>query len=217
MGAAIRNELDLFRHRSKDRAEFNFALPCEYPGAIYRAAEKRAMFGMRKGRSRSLDARGRRQWYERSEESGRAIDTRIAELRSLPRDQLADAAFILSMAAKRQSELILESIPDSAKGEFASSSSRSGVLKTHHAEEAVSILRHHTAIARSLIEFLSERLPDVRFSVQQREAVVLLAAMIREQRLEGILEGLRLGGLLNQPTGDRHAGFDRGPENDEGG
>jgi hypothetical protein len=27
----------------------------------------------------------------------------------------------------------------------------------------------------------------------------MVAAMIREQRLEGILEGLRLAGLLNEP------------------
>lgn len=115
------------------------------------------MFGKRQGLSRSLDARRRRQWYERSEKSGRAIDARIAELRSLPRAQLADAAFILSMAARRQSELIMEAIQESTKAEFVFSSSRGGALKSHHAEEAVSILRHHTAIVPSFVEFLSKR------------------------------------------------------------
>jgi hypothetical protein len=43
-----------------------------------------------------------------------------------------------------------------------------------------------------------EQLPDVHFTIQQQDAVSMMAAMIREQRLEGILEGLRLAGLLNE-------------------
>jgi hypothetical protein len=38
----------------------------------------------------------------------------------------------------------------------------------------------------------------VHFTIQQQDAVSMMAAMIREQRLEGILEGLRLAGLLNE-------------------
>jgi len=45
---------------------------------------------------------------------------------------------------------------------------------------------------------MSEQLPDVHFTIQQQDAVSMMAAMIREQRLEGILEGLRLAGLLNE-------------------
>jgi hypothetical protein len=54
---------------------------------------------------------------------------------------------------------------------------------------------------------LFERLPEVRFTVHQQEAVSMLAAMIREQRIEGVLEGLRLAGLLNESSRDRHAGM----------
>jgi len=35
----------------------------------------------------------------------------------------------------------------------------------------------------------------------------MLAAMIREQRIEGVLEGLRLAALLNESSRDRHAGM----------
>ncbi|MGY3079162.1 hypothetical protein ACVWZZ_005570 [Bradyrhizobium sp. LM6.10] len=46
----------------------------------------------------------------------------------------------------------------------------------------------------------------VCFTVDREEAVSLLVAIIREQRLEEALEGLRLAGLLNEPAKDRHAG-----------
>jgi hypothetical protein len=52
---------------------------------------------------------------------------------------------------------------------------------------------------------MSEQLPEVHFTIQQQDAVSMMAAMIREQRLEGILEGLRLAGLLNEASKRRHA------------
>jgi hypothetical protein len=45
---------------------------------------------------------------------------------------------------------------------------------------------------------VSEQPPDVHFTIPQQDAVSMVAAMIREQRLEGMLEGLRLAGLLNE-------------------
>jgi hypothetical protein len=45
---------------------------------------------------------------------------------------------------------------------------------------------------------MSEQLPEVHFTIQQQDAVSMMAAVIREQRLEGILQGLRLAGLLNE-------------------
>jgi hypothetical protein len=51
---------------------------------------------------------------------------------------------------------------------------------------------------QTFFEAMSEQLPDVHFTIQQQDAVSMMAAMIREQRLEGILEGLRLAGLLNE-------------------
>jgi len=55
---------------------------------------------------------------------------------------------------------------------------------------------------------LLQRPRDARFTVDQDEAVALLAATVREERIEGILEGLRLAGILNEPHKDRHARFD---------
>jgi hypothetical protein len=133
------------------------------------------------------------------------MQARIAELRSMPREKLADAVFLLSMAAKQQNERIKRSIQERAEFEFDPPAN--GDIADYLAEEAVSVLRHHEADVPRLIDVLSQQSPDVGFTVHQADAVSMLAAMIREQRLEGILEGLRLAGLLNESSKNRHAGF----------
>ena len=72
-----------------------------------------------------------------------------------------------------------------------------GDLATYLAEDAGYALRDHVTNPQTFFEVMSEQLPDVHFTIQQQDAVPM-AAMIREQRLEGIVEGLRLAGLLNE-------------------
>ncbi|MCK1422669.1 hypothetical protein IVB15_11745 [Bradyrhizobium sp. 182] len=133
------------------------------------------------------------------------IQARIAELRSLPREKLADAVFMLSMNARRQGELIRHAIEKRAEVDLDFEAPPNADLATYLANDVVSTLRHHVADFPTLLDLLVERAPDVCFTVDREEAVSLLAAIIREQRLEGVLEGLRLAGLLNQPAKDRHA------------
>jgi hypothetical protein len=54
------------------------------------------------------------------------------------------------------------------------------------------------------MDILSNRSPEIAFTIEQQDAVAMVAAMIREQRLDGILEGLRLAGLLSTPSKNRH-------------
>ncbi|MCA1474145.1 hypothetical protein [Bradyrhizobium sp. NBAIM08] len=151
--------------------------------------------------------RQRRQASQRETGPGEDIRHRIAGLRGLPRDQLADAVFMLAMDAKRQSALLREAINRRVAVELNPSSAPGEDLATYLADEAGSILRHHTADAPSFFDALLQRSQDVCFTVDQAEAVALLAATLREQRIEGILEGLRLAGVLNEPHKDRHGGF----------
>lgn len=144
---------------------------------------------------------------QREASPGDNIRDRIAGLRSLPREQLADAVFMLAMDAKRQSALLREAINQRADVEPGPSSAPDADLATYLAGESVLTLRHHTASAPSFLDALVQRSRDVRFILDQNEAVALLAAVIREQRIEGILEGLRLAGVLSEPSKDRHAGF----------
>jgi hypothetical protein len=115
--------------------------------------------------------------------------------------------FLLSMAAKQQSEQIRRSIKERAEAEFEFDPPQNRDIADYLSEDAVSVLRHHVADMPTLIDILSQRSPDVDFTVHHGDAVSMLAAMIRVQRLEGILEGLRLAGLLNESSKNRHAGF----------
>jgi hypothetical protein len=148
------------------------------------------------------------QWREANAESVKEIQAGIARLRSVPREQLADAVFLLLMAAKQHREGIRQSIEESAGADFEIGSAPSGDLAIYLAEQAVSALRYHEANAPTVLDLLFDRPSEARFTIDQKDAVSLLAAMVREQRIEGILEGLRLSGLLNEPSKDRHAKFE---------
>jgi hypothetical protein len=166
-----------------------------------------AMFGRRKSKARAHDAQQVHQRFERNERLGRDIYAHIAELRKVSREKLADAVFMLSIAAKQQSGLIRQFIKERTKADSDFGAPSDGDLATYLAEEAANTLRDHMTNVPTLLDLITERSPDVHFTVHQQDAVSMLAAMIREQRLEGILEGLRLAGLLNKSSKDRHSGF----------
>lgn len=143
------------------------------------------MVGLRKSRA----AANARRAEPRRESSVGDIQARIAELRSLPREELADAVFMLSMNA-RQGELIRHAIEKRAEVDLDFDPPPNADFATYLANDVVSTLRHHVADLPTLLDLLVERAPDVCFTVDREEAVSLLAAIIREHRLEGVLEGL---------------------------
>ena len=147
---------------------------------------------------REHEARQTQERFERNERAGKEIYARLAELKNVPRENLPDAVFMLSMAAKRQSEQIRQSIKDRTRYDFGFDTLTDGDLATYLAEDARCALRDLVVKPQTFFEAMSEQLPDVHFTIQQQDAVSMMAAMIREQRLEGILEGLRLAGLLNE-------------------
>jgi hypothetical protein len=147
---------------------------------------------------REQEARQTQERFERNERAGKEIYARMAELKNVPRENLPDAVFMLSMAAKHQSEQIRQAIKDRTRYDFDFDTLAAGDLATYLAEDAGYALRDHVTNPQTFFEAMSEQLPDVHFTIQQQDAVSMMAAMIREQRLEGILEGLRLAGLLNE-------------------
>ena len=64
---------------------------------------------------REQETRQTQERFERNERAGKEIYARMAELKNVPRENLPDAVFMLSMAAKRQSEQIRQAI----KGPYA--------------------------------------------------------------------------------------------------
>lgn len=158
-------------------------------------------------REQKRESRAKARRPHDGQENSENLQARIAALRTLPREQLADAVFMLSMEARRQSEVIRHAVRQRAEVEIETVTPSDNDLGTYLASEAVSTLRHHTASVPTLLDALVQRPRGNRFTVRHQEAVALLAAMVWEQRLEGILEGLRLAGVLNEASRDRHAGF----------
>jgi hypothetical protein len=168
------------------------------------------MFGKKQQKRRDYQAVEIRERFERNERTGKDIYARIAALKNVAREDLAHEVFMLYREAKHQSQLIRQSIKDHAQYDFDFGGKSGGDLATYRAEDAVYALRDHVTHPQTFFQAMSEQLPDVHFTIQQQDAVSMVAAMIREQRLEGILEGLRLAGVLNERR-KRH----RGPQMDE--
>ena len=147
---------------------------------------------------REPEARQTQQRFEQNERAGKEIYAGMAGLKNMPRENLPEAAFVLSMAAKRQSEQIRQSIKDRTRFDFDLDALVDGDLATYLAAHSGQALRDHVTNAPTFLEVVSEQLPDVHFTIPRLDAISLIAAMIREQRLEGLLEGLRLAGLLNE-------------------
>ena len=143
--------------------------------------------------------------FERNERIGKTISADIADLKKVPRENLPDAVFLLFMQAKQQSELIRRSIQDRTRDNFGFDGA-DGDRATYLAQDATHTLRDHVTNPQTIFEAISEQLPDVHFTIEQQDAVSMVAATIREQRLDGILEGLRLAGLLNEVPNRRRAG-----------
>jgi hypothetical protein len=166
------------------------------------------MFGSRRREKilREHEAEEAQARFERNKRDGKAIYAAIADLKKVPRENLPDAVFLLFMQAKQQSELIRRSIKDRTHYDFNFGGTIDGDLATYLAQDAAYALRDHVTNPQTFLEAMSEQLPDVHFTIQQQDAVSMVAAMIREQRLNGILEGLRLAGLLNEVPSRRRAG-----------
>lgn len=94
---------------------------------------------------KSRAAANARRAEARHESSVGDIQARIAELRSLPREKLADAVFMLSMNARRQGELIRHAIEKRAEVDLDFEAPPNVDLATYLANDVVSTLRHHTS------------------------------------------------------------------------
>jgi hypothetical protein len=113
---------------------------------------------------REQEARQTQERFERNERAGKEIYARMAELKNVPRENLPDAVFMLSMAAKHQGEQIRQSIKDRTRYDFDLDTLTDGDLATYLAEDAGYALRDHVTSPQTFFEALSEQLPDVHFN-----------------------------------------------------
>lgn len=117
---------------------------------------------------KSKAATNARRAQARRESSVDDIQARIAELRSLPREKLADAVFMLSINARRQGELKRQAIEKRAEVALDFDPPPKADLATYLASDVVSTLRHHVADLPCLTSWFSERLTFVSPSIGRR-------------------------------------------------
>src|SRR6202171_273251 len=101
-------------------ARGHFDLPCGARTGLYRRREGVRMFRKKRQEKilREHEARQTRERFERNERAGKEIYARMAELKNVPRENLPDAVFMLSMAGKHQGEQIPEARTDSTRYDF---------------------------------------------------------------------------------------------------
>src|ERR1700736_886525 len=152
-------------------ARGHFDLPCRARTGLYRRPEGVRMFRKKRREKilREHEARQTQERFERNERAGKEIYARVAELKNVPRENLPDAVFMLSMAAKHQSEQIRQSIKDRTRYDFDFDTLTDGDLATYLAEDAGYALRDHVTNPQTFFEAMSEQLPDVHFTIQQQD------------------------------------------------
>src|SRR6202521_5879352 len=102
-------------------ARGHFDLPCRARTGLYRRPEGVRMFRKKRQEKilREHEAQQTQERFERNERAGKEIYARKAELKNVPLENLPDAGFMLSMAAKHQSEQIRQSIKERTRDTFS--------------------------------------------------------------------------------------------------
>lgn len=127
--------------------------------------------------------------------AGISINTRLSELHSLDRSRLQTEARILLLEAKRQTAKIIQSIADRTDYDFGGLSDAEGDLFTFYGDMIAGVMREHSIDPQTVWQALSERIPSAHFTVHLHDAVAMTAAILREERVAGIIEGLEISSM----------------------
>jgi hypothetical protein len=162
------------------------------------------MFG-KKSRSREAKRQveeKRQAIYKTRKANGAAITKRIYELRQLDPFDRPQTVLGLLKDAKHQLALIRQSIADRSHYDFGpySEEAPEADIATYLAEDITGVMRENTTNPQTFWQAMSEQFPEVYFTVDWYEATSMVAAMIREMHLAGVIEGLELAGALPDST-----------------
>ena len=162
------------------------------------------MFGKR-SRLREANRRveeKRQTAYKAQESDGADITKRIYELRQLDPVNRPQAVLGLLKDAKHQLALIRQSIADRTHYDFGpyGEEAREGDIATYLAEDITGVMRENVTNPQTFWQAMSDQLPEVHFTVDWYDATSMVAAVIREMHLAGVIEGLELAGALPNST-----------------
>jgi hypothetical protein len=158
------------------------------------------MFWRRPGKTdlcTSSDADARRR-FDHAERKGREILGRVSSLKAMGPDDLPAAVLVLYHDAKHQAEAIRQSIKERADHNFDSDGEPGADLATFLAATITEALRNVVSTPQKLRQATRDAVPDLDFAIHKLDAVSLVSATLREQRVEGVLEGLRIAGVLTR-------------------
>ena len=156
------------------------------------------MFGSKTRQKQLCDLQNREamERFDRNERLGWDICKRIAKLNEKPHPSgIAYDVLMLLGEAQHLEALIRQSIKDRTDYDFDFSILEDGDLATYLGEEVTHALREHVTNPQTLFQALSDQFPGVHFSIHPRDAISMISATIRTQRLAGLIEGLELAGV----------------------
>jgi hypothetical protein len=156
------------------------------------------MFGSKKRQKqlRDLQSREAIERFDRNERLGGDIYKRIATLHEKPNPSgVAYDVLMLLREAQHLEALIRQSIKDRTDYDFDFGTQKDGDLATYLGGDITYALRDHVTNPQTLFQALSDQFPDVHFSIHRQDAISMISAIIRVQRLGGIIEGLELAGV----------------------
>jgi hypothetical protein len=134
--------------------------------------------------------------YTAQEAKGSAIYRRLYKLEeSSDRSRIGEDVLNLLKYARSQTGAIRQSIADRSQVDFSGEPPTEGDVATALADDIASVLREHTCDPQTVWAALSEALPEVKFTVDIYDAVSMIAAMLRQQELIGVVHGLELAGI----------------------
>jgi hypothetical protein len=142
------------------------------------------MFGKRERvkKAHEYQHKEQRERFQQTERHGQDIYRRIAALKTLDRERLPTEVMRLFSEAKQQTALIRQSIKDRTNHNFDGADYQDGDLATFLAEDIAGVMRDNVTNPQTVFQ----------------AAVSMVAAIIREQRLDGIIEGLELAEVMKQ-------------------
>jgi hypothetical protein len=133
--------------------------------------------------------------YKRRQAIGAALTRQAYQLREISdREKLLEAAIELFERTRDDVLEVRKSTHHDSHCDLddAGDALEEGDMYTSQAEDIAGLMRENVCNPQTVWEALSEALPDVHFTVDWHDAVSIVAAMLREARQLGVVDGLEL-------------------------
>jgi hypothetical protein len=136
--------------------------------------------------------------FKQVQAKGSVIYRRLYELsQSEDRSRLAETVLKMLRYTQSQTAAARQAIADRDKYDFFPTfeSEPLGDVATTLAEDIAGVMRDNVTNSQTIWQAMTDQFPDVHFTVDWYNAVSMVASILREQYLAGVIEGLELAGV----------------------